>query len=258
MFRRSTNGNHSSQVGFLIVLDKRRHKYQEARKDFASNTLPESFSFVFVQDNDAYFKNEDMRQLDEDIGDLDSFIKDTESLITSELEDDILDCEMELRSTFSALAELDCILSLTSCAADFNFARPEVVASATSSDSVIYIENGRHPLQELIVDDEFIKNDTMVDHQHRINMITGPNFSGKSCYTRQVGVLVYMAHIGSFLPCDKAKISVTDQILARIASVESCAVPQSSFQLDLTQMAVILRQSTAKSLVLIDEFGKGT
>jgi len=196
-----------------------------------------------------------MRQLDSDIGDLDSFIKDTENLIKSELEDDILDSEGELRSTFSALAELDCILSLTSCAADLNFTRPEIVQG---NSPVIYIENGRHPLQELIIEGAFIKNDTMVDEENRVNIITGSNFSGKSCYTRQVGVLVYLAHIGSFLPCDRAKISITDQILARISSVETCAVPQSSFQLDLTQMAVILRQSTPKTLVLIDEFGKGT
>ena len=219
--------------------------------------LPESLTFVFTQNNDAYFKNDDMRRLDDEIGDLDSFIKDTEDLIKSELEDDILDSESELRSTFGALAELDCILSLTSCAADLNFTRPEVVSGESPDHNIIYIENGRHPLQELITDGEFIKNDTMVDQTNRVNVITGPNFSGKSCYTRQVGVLVYLAHIGSFLPCDRAKISVTDQILARISSVETCAVPQSSFQLDLTQMAIILRQSTPRSLVLIDEFGKG-
>ena len=243
------------QVGFLIALDKRQHVHNETTNEFAG--LSETFTFVFTQNNDAYFKNEDMRELDDEIGDLDSFIKDTEHLIKSELEDDILDSESELRSTFSALAELDCILSLTSCAADLNFTRPDVVSVDRPEHNIIYIENGRHPLQELITDGEFIKNDTMVDQSNRVNIITGPNFSGKSCYTRQVGVLVYLAHIGSFLPCDRAKISITDQILVRISSIETCAVPQSSFQLDLTQMAVILRQSTPRTLVLIDEFGKG-
>ena len=80
---------------------------------------------------------------------------------------------------------------------------------------------------------------------------------GKAAIPRQVGILVYMAHIGCFLPCDSATISITDQILARISTVETCAVPQSSFQLDLTQMGAILRRSTQFSLVLIDEFGKG-
>lgn len=214
--------------------------------------LPSDFAYVFIQENEAFFKNDDMRRLDEEIGDLDAFIKDTESMIVSELEEDILDCETELRSTFGAFAIVDCLLAFASCAADLNFVRPTILRT----DSGIFIENGRHPLQELIVDNEFIPNDTNIDDSRRINVVTGPNFSGKSCYTRQVGVLVYMTHIGCFVPCDSARISLTDQILARISSVETCAVPQSSFQLDLTQMATILSRSTENSLVLIDEFGK--
>ena len=137
-----------------------------------------------------------MRQLDDEIGDLDAFIKDMESMIVNQLEEDILDCEMELRSTFSALAELDCILSFARCAADMNFVRPEIVngeQEQNSSTSLLslgslryYIKNGRHPLQELIIDKEFIANDTIVDASQKVNVITGPNFSGKSCYTRQV------------------------------------------------------------------------
>jgi len=245
------------QVGFLISIDKRQHSHDVTTNEFPE--LPQDFTFVFLQDNDAFFKNPDMRNLDDEIGDLDAFIKDTESMIVSELEEEILECESELRSTFGALAELDCILSFASCAADLNFVRPEVVSGndGSNEENFIFIENGRHPLQELIIDDEFIANDTMIDNTNRVNVITGPNFSGKSCYTRQVGVLVYLAHIGCFLPCDRAKISITDQILARISSVETCAVPQSSFQLDLTQMASIMRRSTSRTLVLIDEFGKG-
>lgn len=140
--------------------------------------LPESFFLVFTQNDDMYYKNEDMRQLDEDVGDLESFIKDTEDLIKTELEDDILFCESELRSTFCALAELDCILSLTSCAADFDFSRPEVVMGDTP---IVYIENGRHPLQELIIEGEFIKNSTVIDQNSRVHIVTGSNFSGKSC-----------------------------------------------------------------------------
>ena len=162
-------------------------------------------------------------------------------MIVSELEDDILDCETDLRATFGALAQLDCILSFANCAADLDFVRPNVIDAA---EKVISIENGRHPLQELIIDSDFIPNDTNITAQSRISLITGPNFSGKSCYERQVGMLVYMAHIGCFLPCDKATISITDQILARITTVETCAVPQSSFQLDLSQMGTILRRAT--------------
>ena len=127
-----------------------------------------------------------MRNLDNEIGDLDAFIRDTESLIVNELEEDILDCEIELRSTFGALAELDCILSFAGCASDLNFTRPVIIDSNSNTPGNYFIKNGRHPLQELIIDDEFIANDTEIDESRRINVISGPNFSGKSCYTRQV------------------------------------------------------------------------
>ena len=196
-----------------------------------------------------------MRELDENIGDLDGLIKDTESMIVTELEESILDAENELRESFMALSELDCILAFADCAVDLNFTRPHVTDAATNQ---IDIKNGRHPLQEIISESEFVPNDCHMDENERLVVITGPNFSGKSCYLRQIGLLVYMAHIGSFIPCTEATICLTDQICARICTVETCAVPQSSLQLDLTQMASILLKSTSKSLVLIDEFGKGT
>lgn len=240
-------------MGFLIAVDKRNHIHNVATNEFPD--LPPDFCYVFIQEDEAFFKNPDMRRLDDEIGDLDAFIKDTEKIIVSELEEDILDCEWELRSTFSALATLDCLLAFANCAADHNFVRPEIIEPSEDRGCIL-IENGRHPLQELIVNNEFIPNNTNVDNSRRVNIVTGPNFSGKSCYIRQVGMLVFMSHIGSYIPCDRARISITDQILARISSVETCAVPQSSFQLDLTQMAAILHRSTPNSLVLIDEFGK--
>ena len=240
------------QVGFLISLDKRQHVHDEATNKFPD--VPNDFEFVFLQDNEAFFKSDEMNQLDEEIGDLDAFIKDTEALIVSDLEEEVLECESELRSTFSALADLDCIISLAVCALDLNFVRPEVVGA---DEGVIEIRNGRHPLQELIVEDEFIPNDTMMNKDSHVMIVTGPNFSGKSCYARQVGVLVYLAHIGSYIPCDSAKISVMDQIMVNFGDVETCSVPQSTFQRDMTQMAGIMHKVTPNTLVLIDEFGKG-
>lgn len=240
------------QVGFLISLDKRQHAHDEATNTFPN--IPEDFEFVFLQEDDAFFKSDEMNKLDEEIGDLDAFIKDTEALIVSDLEEEVLECESELRSTFSALADLDCIVSLAGCAADLNFVRPEIVGA---EEGVIEILNGRHPLQELIVNNEFIPNDTMMDNTNRVMIVTGPNFSGKSCYARQVGVLVYLAHLGSYLPCDSAKVSVMDQIIVNFGEVETCSVPQSTFQRDMTQMAGIMHNTTPNTLVLIDEFGKG-
>lgn len=168
-------------------------------------------------------------------------------MIVAELEDDILDRENELRRSFNTLADLDCILAFAHCAEDLKYVRPEIVPA---EENCIQIRNGRNPLQEMITETGFIPNNTSADELNRVNVITGPNFSGKSCYARQVGVLVYLAHIGCFIPCDEARISVTDAILARFSSVETCSVPQSSFQLDLTQMGSILRRATPHSLVV--------
>jgi len=194
------------------------------------------------------------------------------------LEDDIIDFDSEIRNTFNALSELDCILAFAKCAVDLKYVRPQVVPAA---ENCIQIVNGRHPLQEIVLENEYIPNNTCVDASNRVNIITGPNFSGKSCYARQVGMLTYMAHIGCFVPCDDARISIIDLLLVRFSAIESCAVPQSSFQLALTQMGSILRRSTPNALIvsatcslifllldktdaflsngqIVDEFGKGT
>jgi DNA mismatch repair protein MSH5 len=242
-----------TQLGFLMSIEKSEHQWNDKTNSFPG--LPQDFQFIFVDATKAYYKNDYMSQLDENIGDLLSIIQDTEAMIVNELEDDILDHETDLRATFYAIAELDCILCFAACAENLGFTRPIMLESR---ERCIQIQNGRHPLQEIIVDGHYVPNDTAIDSRNRINVVTGPNFSGKSCYTRQVGVIVYMAHIGCFVPCEKADIAITDQILARISTVETCAVPQSSFQLEMTEMGTILRRSTPFSLVLIDEFGKGT
>jgi DNA mismatch repair protein MSH5 len=244
------------QIAFLVAIEKRRvfhHVTGEVR-------LQLSPDFEHVCDSDdgySYFKNEDMVYLDNTIGDLDGLIKDEEALIVKALEDDILDQESELRDTFLALSELDCILSFAIIAKDRAYVRPTILPQQQDSNTIVRVKNGRHPLQEILVEGKFIPNRIDIDGEKRVNVVTGPNFSGKSCYARQVGVLVYMAQIGSFLPCETAQLSVVDNIFAQFSSVETCTVPQSSFQLDLTQMGSILRRATPKSLVLIDEFGKG-
>ena len=232
-----------------------RHDFDHDPTTKQFNGVPDDFVCLAIQEDDAYFKNDDVRHLDETLGDIGMTVRDFESLIVSELEDDILDCEGDLRATFTALARLDCILCLASCAHDMKLARPSIVGT---DENCIVIDEGRHPLQELIVESKYISNSTHLDGDHRVNIVTGPNFSGKSTYLRQVGVIVYLSHIGSFVPCKGARISITDQILTRISAVETCAVPQSTFQLDLSQMGTILRKSTPSTLVLIDEFGKGT
>lgn len=223
--------------------------------DIDNRLLPEDFQSLFDERENRYFKSAEMNELDATHGDYDSLIKDLEQEILVELEDDILQRDTEIRETFDALADLDCIMSLAEIAVENGYIRPIVMPAHMNC---IRIKNGRHPLQEHLVDQEFVKNDTGIDQDSRVNIITGPNFSGKSCYARQVGILAYMAHIGSFIPCESAEISLIDRILCQFSAIETCEVPQSSFQHDLTRVGRMLRTATPSSLLLMDEFGKGT
>lgn len=139
-----------------------------------------------------------------------------------------------------------------------------------TDENVIMIEGGRHPLQELTVP-SFVPNDTMIiggpgdrgDHDDDATgpsmlIMTGPNYSGKSVLLKQIAVIVYLAHIGSFVPCEKATIGLTDKILTRIATRESVSRAQSAFMIDLQQVALATTLATRRSLIIIDEFGKGT
>ncbi|VEU35637.1 unnamed protein product [Pseudo-nitzschia multistriata] len=256
------------QVGYLVGLNETL--VLRTLKD-PTSPLPPDFEQIFVQDGEVFFKCDEMRRMDEEIGDLDGLIKDTEQMIVTELEENILDTENELRECFRALSTLDCLLSFADCAADLGFTRPQLIDDDEDLQprghqqqhhpqrkQLIYIRDGRHPLQEIICDTDFVSNDVQIDDSKQILCVTGPNYSGKSCYMRQVGLLVYMAHLGSFIPCTRAMISITDQIFARVSTIETCSRPQSSYQLELTEMAAVLLKATPKSLVLVDEFGKGT
>lgn len=124
-------------------------------------------------------------------------------------------------------------------------------------DNVIQIKKGRHPLQELCVD-AFIPNDADFSATERVFLVTGANYSGKSVYLKQVALIVYLAHVGSFVPAAEAVIGVTDKILTRIWTQESVSSSASTFMADLQQMSFALNHFTSRSLIVIDEFGKGT
>eukprot|EP01031_Cornospumella_fuschlensis_P027365 gene27365-33054_t len=210
------------------------------------------FVFVFAHEGKHFFKHRVVYQLDELIGDVKSDIQDRMRQILLELEEGLLDLESSIVQTTASLATLDAFISLGVIAREFNLSVPQI-----HDDPVIVIKGGRHLLQELVVD-SFVPNDAILTPDKNVALVTGPNSSGKSIYLKQVGIVVYLAHIGSFVPCEQAIIGLTDKILTRIKTTESVSVPQSSFTIDLTQMCKILKYRTNRSLCLIDEFGKGT
>ena len=160
-----------------------------------------------------------------------------------------------LLSIGNAIADLDALLSLAEVAVEYNYTRPKIGKSVKH----ILIENGRHPVVEKIVGARnYIANDTLLDDGCKTMIITGPNMSGKSTYMRQVALITLLAHIGSFVPASRAEISLTDRIFTRIGASDDLAYSQSTFMVEMIEVATILNNATQNSLLVLDEIGRGT
>lgn len=241
---------------------------------------------MFVTESAAYYKNANMLELDAHFGDIYGQICDKEIEIVQQLAERVLEHEEMLNEISDVCGELDSLVALARGAKRHNLVRPRM-----TEQNMIKIKGGRHPLQELTVS-AYVANDTYivggagdeddelaqqrlvsqapttapsqvtqaVQHVEGPSMVlmTGPNYSGKSVYLKQVAVIVFMAHIGSFVPAEAAKIGITDKILTRISTRESVSRIQSAFMIDLQQISIALSLATRRSLVIIDEFGKGT
>ena len=162
---------------------------------------------------------------------------------------------VRIQKTAKAVAALDVFASLAFVAQRNNYVRPRI-----NENGVIDIKNGRHPVvEQMIENDMFIANDTYLDNnKKRISIITGPNMAGKSTYMRQTALIVLMAQLGSFVPAEKASIGVVDRIFTRVGASDDLASGQSTFMVEMTEVANILRNATAKSLLILDEIGRGT
>ena len=162
---------------------------------------------------------------------------------------------VRIQKTAKAVAAIDVLASLSLVAQRNNYVRPKI-----NNTGVIDIKNGRHPVvEQMIENDMFIANDTYLDSQKkRISIITGPNMAGKSTYMRQTALIVLMAQIGSFVPAEKANIGIVDRIFTRVGASDDLASGQSTFMVEMTEVANILRNATSKSLLILDEIGRGT
>ncbi len=159
----------------------------------------------------------------------------------------------ELQCCASALAELDVFLCFAEIAETLNFTKPEL-----TDEKGFYIEAGRHPVVEQIQSEPFIANDLSLNDKQQMLIITGPNMGGKSTYMRQTALITILAHIGSFVPADKAVIGPVDRIFTRIGASDDLASGRSTFMVEMTETANILNNATEHSLVLMDEIGRGT
>ena len=162
---------------------------------------------------------------------------------------------VRIQKTAKAVAKLDTFVSLAVVADQNNYCRPKI-----NENGVIDIKAGRHPVVEKMMNnDMFIANDTYLDNgNNRISIITGPNMEGKSTYMRQTAIIVLMAQIGSFVPASSAKIGIVDRIFTRVGASDDLASGQSTFMVEMNEVANILRNATSNSLLVLDEIGRGT
>ncbi|KAI8852164.1 muts domain V-domain-containing protein [Chytridium lagenaria] len=241
-YARTLNVIYFPQLGYLITLP-----FDDNMEEESDFEIPGLF-YQFCTESSVFFKSEEMYEMDRTIGDIHSMIVDKEMEIVQRLKDTVLTFSGFLTKVVQVCSELDCILSLTEAARQMDYRRPE----------------GRHPLQELSVD-VFVANNVELGigsrgelneegENKRIILLTGPNASGKSVYLKQIGLIVFMAHIGSFVPADSATIGITDCILTRIQTGESVSKMQSAFMIDTQQISHALNTSTPISY----EYGKGT
>ena len=159
-----------------------------------------------------------------------------------------------LQATVGSLKALDALLSLARVASEYNYTRPRI-----NDEGRYEITNGRHPVvEDSIGRERFVPNDTALSGEERVMIITGPNMAGKSTYMRQVALIVLMAHMGSFVPADAADIALTDRIFTRIGASDDLYGGQSTFMVEMSEMATILKFATPNSLLILDEVGRGT
>ncbi|KAM9298472.1 mutS protein homolog 5 [Morus bassanus] len=234
-------------IGFLLSIP--RLPTMVDKSDFEIKGL----DFMFLSEDKLHYRSARTKELDSLLGDLHCEIRDQETLIMHQLQTKILEKSEVLNSVIEYTAHLDVLLALAVMARENAYCRPRF-----THRHGFHIKDGRHPLMELCAK-TFVANPVNSgEATRRIKIITGPNSSGKSVYLKQVGLIVFMALIGSYVPAAEAEIGVIDGIYTRIHSRESVSVGLSTFMIDLNQVAKAVNNATERSLVLIDEFGKGT
>ncbi|EME26992.1 DNA mismatch repair protein MutS [Galdieria sulphuraria] len=243
------------RLGYLLATGKEDNESRGdtiGSLDLTVQSYAKDLELAFSTSDTVYYKTSTMRELDEKLGDIFDTILELENECLHVLEQQVIPLLPMLYKCSKQTAQFDCFISMALTAIQYQWCEPSV-----TKNRGYVIKSGRHPLYELNSKVEFVANDTAAT-MNSLYIVTGPNYSGKSVYLKQIALIVYLAHIGSFVPAKEAQIALTDQIQTRIQTEDSISLHLSSFFLDCTQVAMMLRTSTNQSLLVIDEFGKGT
>ena len=217
--------------------------------------VPEDYIRKQTLSNAERYTTDRLKELEDTILNAEDKLFSIEYDLFTEIRNKLSENVDRILKTAEVIAYLDAYSSLGYVASRNNYVRPKM-----NEKGIIDIKGGRHPVVELMTREElFIKNDTYLDNAaNRISIITGPNMAGKSTYMRQVALIVLMAQIGSFVPCDSANIGIADRIFTRVGASDDLASGRSTFMVEMTEVANILKNATAKSLLILDEIGRGT
>jgi len=228
--------------------------YIEVSKSFIDQ-VPDRFVRKQTLANCERYITQELKEMESTIFGADEKLVNLEYEIFTSIRDHIAENRERIRCTASLVAEIDVYRSLGEVAAKNNYVAPEIDIS-----SEIIIKEGRHPVVEKFVTDSyFVPNDTLLDTQaNKVMIITGPNMAGKSTYMRQVAIITVMAQMGSFVPAREAKIGIVDKVFTRVGASDDLASGQSTFMLEMSEVAAILKNATRRSLIIYDEVGRGT
>ncbi len=228
--------------------------YFEVTNSF-KDLVPDYFIRKQTLANAERYTTDELKELENVILGAEDKLFSLEYSLFCQVRDSVADQVLRIQKTARAIAGIDVLASLSSVATRNNYVKPQV-----NEKGLIDIKNGRHPVVEKMMrDDLFVSNDTYLDNgKNRVSIITGPNMAGKSTYMRQTALIVLMAQIGSFVPAEEASIGICDRIFTRVGASDDLASGQSTFMVEMTEVANILRNATKNSLIVLDEIGRGT
>lgn len=228
--------------------------YFEVTNSFKGQ-VPDYFVRKQTLTNAERFTTDELKHLEDIIMGAEDKLVSLEYDLFCQVRDSIAAQVVRIQKTAKAIAGVDVFCSLSVVATRRNYVKPMM-----NEKGVIQIKNGRHPVvEQMMRDDLFVANDTFLDNgKNRLSVITGPNMAGKSTYMRQVALIVLMAQLGSFVPAQEADIGICDRIFTRVGASDDLASGQSTFMVEMTEVANILRNATKNSLLVLDEIGRGT
>ena len=228
--------------------------YLEVTNSF-KNLVPDYFTRKQTLANAERYITPELKELEDVILGAEDKLVNLEYELFREVRQKVADEVVRIQKTAKAVAKIDVFASLAAVAEQNDYCRPKL-----NEKGILDIKDGRHPVVEKMIQNEmFVANDTYLDNSgHRVSIITGPNMAGKSTYMRQTALIVLMAQIGSFVPARSAKIGIVDRIFTRVGASDDLASGQSTFMVEMSEVANILRNATANSLLILDEIGRGT